>query len=353
MYDCKCKICSKKFNSIRGLSIHIKKSHDIDIIDYYDKYYKNISEDICIVCGAKTKFVSLSMGYKKVCSISCGQLNPETRAKIEKTNIEKYGFSTPLITKESLNKSHCCEAMNKKKETMIAKYGVASMLCKKETQDKIKDECIKKYGVDNPAKSNIVKEKTKQYFIDKYGFSSPFKIPEVREKIRLTCLAKYGVANPFESSDLMKNAYSYEARLKANRTRMKNGNTSSLENYLENALIANNINYKPQYNLDNRYLYHCDFYLPDTDTFVEINGFWTHQDHYFNNTDKDDLIILNNLINKASVSTMYPTAIRVWTISDVKKRQSAKENNLNYIVLWNLIDIEDWITTKFIIRHDY
>ena len=38
-----------------------------------------------------------------------------------------------------------------------------------ETKEKIKKTCIKKYGVDNPFKDNNIKEKIKATFNDKYG----------------------------------------------------------------------------------------------------------------------------------------------------------------------------------------
>ena len=50
---------------------------------------------------------------------------------------------------------------------------------------------------------------------------------------------------------------------------------------------------------------------------------------------------------------MYKTCIRVWTQSDVEKRNCAKNNKLNYVVLWSKQDILDWIKSGFEIRHDY
>ena len=50
---------------------------------------------------------------------------------------------------------------------------------------------------------------------------------------------------------------------------------------------------------------------------------------------------------------MYNTCIRVWTHSDVEKRNCAKKNNLNYVVLWSKHDILDWIGSGLENRHDY
>ena len=40
---------------------------------------------------------------------------------------------------------------------------------------------------------------------------------------------------------------------------------------------------------------------------------------------------------------MYKVAITVWTKSDLEKRDYAIKNNLNYIVLWTLNDIDNFI----------
>ena len=37
---------------------------------------------------------------------------------------------------------------------------------------------------------------------------------------------------------------------------------------------------------------------------------------------------------------LYSVAITVWTIQDPIKRETAEKNNLNYVVLWNLEEIE-------------
>ena len=47
---------------------------------------------------------------------------------------------------------------------------------------------------------------------------------------------------------------------------------------------------------------------------------------------------------KAETSKFYQNAIITWTISDIKKRNTAKENNLNYIELWDLNDVERYVS---------
>ena len=67
----KCEICKKEFNGQRGLSSHLRQSHDIttiqDFKEYYDQYI--LDDDItCPICKIHPKkFYSFKVGYTKTC----------------------------------------------------------------------------------------------------------------------------------------------------------------------------------------------------------------------------------------------------------------------------------------------
>ena len=113
------------------------------------------------------------------------------------------------------------------------------------------------------------------------------------------------------------------------------------------------INFIYEYDKDLRYPYYCDFYLPDSDIFVEINGYWMHNNHWFNENSIEDLNTLKSWKKQAKTSTRMRAAINVWTKLDIEKRNCAKDNKLNYVVLWTIEDIQNWIDSNFQIRHDY
>ena len=49
--------------------------------------------------------------------------------------------------------------------------------------------------------------------------------------------------------------------------------------------------------------------------------------------------------------TRYDNRIFTWSVLDVKKRNIAKNNNLNFIEFWNISEFNDWINNykyKFI-----
>lgn len=85
---------------------------------------------------------------------------------------------------------------------------------------------------------------------------------------------------------------------------------------------------------DERYPFNCDFYIPSEDLFIEINKHWTHGGKPFDKLDLKDVSKLKNWEEKAEISQFYKNAIYVWTDLDVRKQKCAKENNLNYKVIY-------------------
>jgi hypothetical protein len=61
---------------------------------------------------------------------------------------------------------------------------------------KRKQTNLEKYGNEVPSKLNIFKEKSKKTNIDRYGVPNPSKSSDIREKAKLTNLERYGVENP-------------------------------------------------------------------------------------------------------------------------------------------------------------
>ncbi len=87
---------------------------------------------------------------------------------------------------------------------------------------------------------------------------------------------------------------------------------------------------------DTRYPFNCDFYIKSLDQFIELNLHWTHCGHPYNSESDEDAKLLEELKIKAETSDFYKKAIYVWTELDVKKQQIAKENHLNYEVIYEL-----------------
>ena len=108
-----------------------------------------------------------------------------------------------------------------------------------------------------------------------------------------------------------------------------------------------------QYNQDKRYPFFCDFYIKPLDLFREYNGFWTHGNHWYNKNNIEDNDLINFWISKSNENKQYKKAIIDFTERDVLKRQTAAKNNLNYVVLWNENDIEQWFGDECPVRQDW
>lgn len=149
-----------------------------------------------------------------------------------------------------------------------------------------------------------------------------------REKAKITCLQKYGVENVFASKEIQEKSYN---------TKRKNHtfNTSKSEVELKNKLVEMYgekdilTNYK-----SSKYPYRCDFYIVSLDKYIELNAHWTHGGRPYDPNDPWCQQQLKDWQEKAKQSQFYAAAIDTWTRRDVEKLQCAKENNLDYEVIY-------------------
>lgn len=56
---------------------------------------------------------------------------------------------------------------------------------------------------------------------------------------------------------------------------------------------------------------------------------------------KEKSKLLKQQSNKTK--TRYDALIETWTIRDVKKREIAKQNNLNYLEFFTILELETWL----------
>ena len=120
-------------------------------------------------------------------------------------------------------------------------------------------------------------------------------------------------------------------------TKKKNNsfNTSKKEEMFYESLLEENKTKTifRQYK-DDRYPFYCDFYIKEDDLFIELNLHWTHGGKLFNENDEECLKQLSVWKEKAKTSKFYENAIQTWTVRDVNKQKIAKENKLNYKVIY-------------------
>lgn len=151
-----------------------------------------------------------------------------------------------------------------------------------------------------------------------------------REKARKTCLEKYGCEYVLQYRP-------YVDKVEKTKTKNSTFNTSKPEIKFKQELqeTFGTQNVLTNYKCD-RYPFRCDFYIPSEDLFIELNLHWTHGGKPYNPEDEDCQKQLQLWQEKAKQSKFYQNAIETWTVRDVKKQKIAKENKLNYKVIYQL-----------------
>lgn len=244
---------------------------------------------------------------------------------IHKSVIEKYGGTTGNIWETEYGKNRCKETKLKRNDGKFES---------EETTQKRKDTIISRYGgtTGNIFGTEHGKSSCKKTWKKKYGFEHPNQNPEKRKHI----------------SECMQ---SDEVQEKRNTTMMQNHsfNTSKPEEEAYKILCekfgADDVIRQHKSEL---YPFNCDFYVSSQDMYIEFQGSWTHGKHAFDPSLQEDIDKLNDLKlkmlrKKDSGQEFYKTAIRVWTVTDPFKRETAKKNDLNFHEFWTLDDLKSFL----------
>ena len=309
-----------------------------------ESYYRILNNieirPICPICGNKLNF------YRKKFRSTCSNKKCKLEwlhKQAQQTFIKKYNGKSPF----------CSSNIQKKlKQKNKEKYGEEYLFNCKEIQNKIKQTHLQKYGYETPAKNENVKQKQKETNIIRYGYVSPLQNKDIKVKAEETLIKKYGANNIRKTKYMFDKCHTEEANNKRYNTMKKNNSyvRSKEEDYCYNELCKYFKCVKRQYKSE-LYPFNCDFYIPEIDTYIEYQGSHFHHNHAFDANNDNDLLELNNLIKKDKLSkktqdgkkSQYNIIIYVWTVSDVKKRNIAKQNNLNFIEIWNINEFKQWL----------
>jgi hypothetical protein len=160
----------------------------------YEKLNSQIRVKFLCHCGKQNEKIFIKIADKggAFCE-DCTKIN--TRKKIEKTNMEKYGVIAPLQNKDILKKVQ---------DTNIERYGVYNPLKNKEISSKMKETNIKRYGNTCALRSEEAIKKTLETTLKKFGTTHTSKSKEVMKKIEETNRKKYGGKAPVSSKEVQK-----------------------------------------------------------------------------------------------------------------------------------------------------
>lgn len=207
-----------------------------------------------------------------------------------------------------------------------------------------------RYGVDHPSQRASFRQSVSLYMSD------PENQRRIRAKTIVTNQERYGVAyftqlpeHRLEQSRRMSDP-SHQRRI--SRAKRENGtfNTSSSEDALYKLLVEyvnqHGMTVVRQYCDDDRYPFAADFYIPERDLFIELNGSWSHGGHWYEADREMDQKTVQTWRTRGKRSKYYTNALETWTQRDVRKREAAREARLNYVTLWDgfesLFDAHLW-----------
>ena len=260
-----CKICEKELkDSLKSLAQHILNNHkEIGIKNYYDKYLKKETSDVCSGCGKETKFEGLSKGYRQFCSTRCSNSNKNKIENTKEINLNKYG-GTGFQVKELSDKS---------RKTTKEKYGVEFGSQSKEVQEKQKETFRKILGVDWPSQNKEVREKQITTLKNKYNTDNPMKVEKIKNKQHESMLEKYGVKTYFQTQcwrDKMLNGFASHVY-----SFNKNPSKPQVKTFeLIKSVFADAVLNFPVYEV-NRII---DIAIPSLKIAVEYDGSYWHKD---------------------------------------------------------------------------
>lgn len=342
--------------------------------------YKLEERPVCKWCGGHVSFNGYhkgSMHYSACCCSSCHA--KYTKDKRFETNIKKYGrknFGSAEKVKEYWinhygvdNPAKTDFVKKKMRETNLKKYGFNCSSKSEIVKEKIKQTCLKRYGVEYTGQIEEAKEKSKKTCLEKYGseyyiaskdslektieFSKQnynvdwfTKSEEIKNKAKETMLRRYGVEYSMqipknkEYMSYLMSSYEMQERRYDAMKRNHTFNSSSTEEELFLYIKSKFPTVVRQYKDKNRYPYFCDFYIPELDYFIELQGYYTHGKHPFDPNSNEDLQLIEYYKKKYGEDCQ---SITIWSIKDVEKRDCAKRNHLNFKEVWSLEDGKNFV----------
>ena len=307
-----------KYKNLQNYIINRFKDSLSERETLYRIHYNIENIPICPICGNKIKFFGRkNILYLSHCSNKCKKLDENVNNKWRQSCENNIGTNR-----------------EKSKNTMKIRYGVENPYQIPEIIEKIKKI--------NKEKEKESLEKQQQTCLKKYGVKSYLQTKEIKKQTRETSLIKYGVDHPMKSQEI-KNKYNWnEITNKIYLTKKKN-NSFNISKTEYNSYLILKEKYPDiitQYKCE-LYPFNCDFYIPSLDLYIECNYHWSHCKHPFNPNNIEDINKLNKM--KLKNTKYYLNSIYVWTDLDIRKRNIAKQNNLNYIEFWNIEELKEWI----------
>ena len=283
-----------------------------DKYDYSKVEYTKNNDPVIIVCDVHGEFSQIPM--KHLSGHGCKQCRCASRdnkrklgvdnfiKKSKETHGDKYEYDKVVYKNNRTNVIITCLLHGDFEQSPY--HHMAGDGCPKCAVSNRKNTMMKRYGVEHALQSTAIYEKTKQKWMNTLGVDNPMRNSIVRDKI-------------------------YES-IRKNKTYIKSKPEEKL--YLFLCDVFGEYDVIRQYK-SKEYPFMCDFYIKSRNLYIELNACWTHGGHWFDSSNPHDVDKVCSL--KDSATTYYDTVVYTWTVNDVKKRNCARDNDLNYVVFWD------------------
>ena len=306
-------------------------------------WYNIIMENnLCKICGKIIPEKRLRQGKNTCChrcavKLSCQ--NPEVSAR--KSAAQKKRFQDPEKHEKFCNSLRKPETRQKLKEASLRRY-------QRQEEHEKQSVRMKELHANPEYKTKHLASMRSEETLDKISAAQKKRFQDP-EKHR----AFIEAMNKPETKSKLSKAQSLEnTKQKISKTKKQNHtfNSSMPEKYFNDRLsvVFDKSDIEQQY-YSEQYPFNCDFYVKSLNLYIECHFNWTHGGEPFDESNKDCIEQLNAWKEKAKTSRFYQNAIDTWTIRDVKKRQCAIDNNLNWLCFYIPRDFEQWLST--IIKH--
>lgn len=320
-------------------------SSDINDISFKERIWywvNNINSEYLCKCGNRTTFnKNWKDGYRKWCSPRCAQNDKKTKEKRKLTVIEKYGVDNIAKLKET---------KIKQEKTNLKRWGHKSTFQNKEVQKKWKNNIKNKWGVEHVFQLKSIKDKSRKTSLGKWGVEHFVQSNEYKEKLEdmgfSNRLRETYIKKHFEKySDIGLEFISIENRilkLKGKCKHLFNIHYDSLKRRIENGYeyctICNPINSGQSQEekliidwlkglgleiieRDKSLGIELDILIPELDIAIEYNGLYWHSELY-----KDKFYHLNKteICNKRGIRLIH-----IWEDHWLYKKEIIKSMLLN------------------------
>lgn len=219
------------------------------IIIFYNGYRK-IPECLHDNCSNKTNWLSNRKEFTKYCGVKCSNSDPKKDETTIRNNMEKYGVPRASMTKESKAKLL---------ETNLERFGCVSSAQHQSVKDKALTTNLERFGHVSTKVGNIT---NLEHYNDKDFIIKNF----IKDKMFL----KDEFINYFGCGQVA--AHNTLTRLGIEYKKYSSLKETSIERKIREFLIENYIKFETKY----RDKYELDFYLPDYNIGIELDGLYFH-----------------------------------------------------------------------------